>query len=496
MRKPESGAKSAVVTSGALAVSSALNFVALFIWVRVLSPTEFGIFALATGTALLINAMCYEWLRIVASRTLYARDAPFQIDPRRANAIFFFVLCVTALLATVAALMFGLGYWPFGFDAAWIPLVIGLTVSEMMLAMLNVTSRLRMLSWQFFATMVARSLVSTVLGLAFVLILHLGVAGVLAAVVIAQFGVAGGIMFRDGMWRGIRPGGSEASDQAARKEVLALGLPLIVANTLAYGAGIVDRYLVKASLGAASVGYYAAPSDMLAKTLGMIMLAINIVAYPALVRAYDDHGPDKARAVLETSLLAQLALGGPIVVVFCVIPAEVASLMLGATYRQDAAVLFPLLAGAVLLRFLISNHLMMIFQVRRQMRLMLIPPIAGLIVTIPMGLLWMKSMGLIGMAYAFLLAQAISWVTCAVAAKRVFSFRIFTPDVVKVAVACLVMAAALRFISLGTGPVAVLASCLVAGAIYLVALLVLRPKAAEPVWRIARQKLGRPTGAA
>lgn len=485
MRKPEGGARSALVTSGALALSGALNFAALFIWVRVLGPEEFGIFALATGTALLINATCFEWLRVVAARTLYSREGVFRIDAVRANAIAFFVLAVTVVLIMASGLMFWLRVWPFGFDATWIPLVIGLTISEMLLALLNVTSRIRMLPWQFFVTMVARSFVSIVLGLLFVIVFDWGVSGVLAAVVAAQFSVAGVIMYRDRMWRELRPGHIDDHGAAARREVLALGLPLIAANALSYGAGIVDRYLVKASLGAASVGYYSAPSDMLAKTLGMIMLAINIVAYPALVRAYDDHGAESARDVLEKSFVAQLALGAPIVVAFCVIPAELASVMLGSSYRSDASVLFPLLAGAVLLRFLISNHLMMIFQVKREMRLMLLSPCVALIVTVPTGLLWMRSSGLVGMAYAFLLAQSVSWLACALVAKRIFDFSIFTGDVRKVFFASLVMVFVLRYVSFGVRPLEVIMSFILGSLTYLFALVALRLKVAQPILRPA-----------
>ena len=120
-----------------------------------------------------------------------------------------------------------------GFGSGWIPLIVVFTLSEMLLAMLTVTSRVRMLPWQFFVAMVARSALAIVIGLALVLGLHMGATGVMLGIVVAQLGTAIVMMARDPMWRALRWGGDDA---AARAEVLALGVPLIASAALAYGA--------------------------------------------------------------------------------------------------------------------------------------------------------------------------------------------------------------------------------------------------------------------
>lgn len=488
MGKTIGGARSAAITTAALALSSGLNFVAIFVWVRVLGPVDFGVYALVSGAGLFLNAMLFEWLRVVGARILYDRDAPYLIDPRRADAILRFVALVALAFIAVAGVLWALRIGGPGFGADWIPLIVVFTFSEMMLAMLNVTSRVRMLPWQFFTAMVARSALAIVVGLVLVLGLHMGATGVMLGIVAAQLGTAIVMMARDPMWRGLRLSGGDA---AARREVLALGLPLIASAALAYGAGIADRYLVGGVMGTAQVGYYTAPADMLQKTLGFVMLALNIAAYPALVRAYDDHGPEAARKVLEDNFVAQLLLGLPATVAFVMMPSGLSNLLLGKAYHDVATVLLPWVAVAALLRLLTSLHLTMVFQIARRMTMMMVAPVVILIVLVPAGIYGMRTAGLPGMAYAALAAQAAAWVVCAVLAQRVFRFALLDRDVVKILIACAVLALALWPARHVTETIPVLLACAAGGTAFLIALLALRLDRARPLWAKIKARRGR-----
>lgn len=482
------GARSAAITTAALALSSGLNFVAIFVWVRVLGPIDFGIYALVSGAGLFLNAMLFEWLRVVGARILYDREAPYLIDSRRADAILRFVALVALGFVVVAAILWAARVDGPGFGSGWIPLIVVFTLSEMLLAMLTVTSRVRMLPWQFFVAMVARSALAIVIGLALVLGLHMGATGVMLGIVVAQLGTAIVMMARDPMWRALRWGGDDA---AARAEVLALGVPLIASAALAYGAGIADRYLVGGVLGTAQVGYYTAPADMLQKTLGFVMLALNIAAYPALVRAWDDHGAEAARKVLEDNFVAQLLLGLPATVAFVMMPSGLSYLLLGRAYHDVATTLLPWVAVAALLRLLTSLHLTMVFQIARRMTMMMVAPVVILAVLVPAGIYGMRAAGLAGMAYAAAAAQAAAWTVCAVLAQRVFRFSLLDRDVVKILVACGVLALALWPARHLTDPVPVVLACAGGGVAFVVALLALRLDRAKPLWAKLRARRGR-----
>lgn len=478
----------ALVTTAALGLSSALNFLSLFLWVRLLDPHDFGSYALASATALLLNAVLFEWLRIVAARTLYDPASETMTDPAQADAIFAIAVPMVGLLLAAGGLLWALGVSISGVRPGWIPLIALFTLSEMALAMVNVVSRVRLEPWQFFQSMVVRSVLAIALSLLLVLLFDLGGLGIIAGTVAAQVLTAAVIIARSPFWRALRLGRHGRASRADVRAVLTLGAPLIVSTGLAYGVGIADRYILNATLGTGAVGHYAATADILQKTLGFLLLAINITAYPALVRAYEDNGAEPARRLLEDNFVMQLALGLPVVVACIVLAPGLANLLLGPTFRDEGALLMPWIGASALLRLLTTYHLMMVFQLLRRMKLMLVAPLVTLSLVVPGGIYAATNFGLVGMAIASLIAQAVSYGVCTVIAKRLFSFDLVSKDVLKVVAASAVMGALLLPAAAIRDPLPVAAICAGAGAAYLVVLLALRLDRAAPIigWAAAR----------
>jgi O-antigen/teichoic acid export membrane protein len=481
----------AMVTTAALGLSSALNFAALFLWVRLLDPQDFGSYALVSATALMLNAVLFEWLRIVAARTLYDPASPSKIDPARADAILAVTLPMIALLLIAGGLLWAVAGPAAGIQTGWIPLIALFTLSEMALAMVNVVSRVRMEAWQFFQSMVVRSALAIALSLVLVLVFDLGALGIIAGTVIAQLLTAAVIIGRSPVWRGLRVGRRSRAGRDSIREVLTLGAPLIISIGLTFGVGIADRYILNATLGTEAVGYYAATADVLQKTLGFIMLAINITAYPALVRAYEDKGEGAARQLLEGNLVMQMALGLPVVIACIVIAPGLANLFLGPTFRDAGAVLLPWIAAGALVRLLATYHLLMIFQLMRRMKLMLVAPLVTLSIIVPGGIYASTKYGLVGMATAALVAHVVSYAVCALIARRLFAFSLFSRDLLKVAGASALLGVALIPTARIHEPLLVLAICAVAGLAYVLVLLALRLDRAAPIVGWARARLRR-----
>jgi O-antigen/teichoic acid export membrane protein len=430
----------AVINSAALALSSGTNFVALFLWTRLLSPAAFGSYALLSATALLVNALLFEWLRLVAARTLYDPVATTGISLARGDALLAIVSTVSAALVAVGVVLWLADIRVLGLDPKCIPLVVAFSLTEMGLAIVNTVSRVRLMSWQFFRSMVARSALSIIVGLVLVVRFHWGATGVIAGVIASQGLVVGASLLLDPLWRGFRIG---RASRAEIRNLIAFGYPLIASSAFTFGVGVVDRYLVGAVLGARAVGFYAAPADLLQKTVVFAMLAINLTAYPTLVRAYEDSGPAAARRLLENNFLLQFALGLPAAVCFAVLAPGLAALLLGPTFRDVGVRLLPFVGATALVRCAISYHLAMVFNVTNRTKLMVMPPIVALTALVPFGLIGLRLAGIEGMAIASLLAQALSYAVTAVLAKRVFRFTLLSRDAIKVTAAGLVMAVVL-----------------------------------------------------
>lgn len=430
----------AAITTAALALSSGMNFVAIFVWTHVLAPAEFGTFSLVSATALLLNAILFEWLRLTGARTLFDGGQPFEISAPRANALLALYGGGCALLAAAATMLWMLRVSAWGISPAFLPMVAAFAATEMALSLVNTVSRVRAEAWQFFASMVARSILSLATGVVLVAGLGLGAWGAVAGTVIAQAAVLGAGMAFDRFWRSLRPWRAQPADIRA---ALRLGAPLIGSCALTYGAGAVEPFLIAATLGPAEIGHYTAPADLLQKTLVFVMMAINLTAYPTLVRAFETEGTAAAGRVLQHSFLLQFGLGLPAAIGIAVLAPGVAGLLLGEAYRDQATQILPLLGLATLMRCLVTFQLAMAFQIKKRMKLMLIPPAITLIVTIPLAPEAMRLWGVPGMAMTSAAAQFLSFAVTLVLSKREMPLVFVTGDTIRIAGAAAIMGAML-----------------------------------------------------
>ena len=486
-----SSGRYAVITTAALGLSSGLNFVALFVWIRLLDPREFGVYSLVSATALLLNALMFEWLRIFALRTLYDGKSDIRVDRRQADSLFAVILGLLGLLIVAGVVAWAAGIPVGGVDRDWLPLILLFTISEMALGMVNVVSLVRQQAWQFFQSMVLRSALAIALGLLLVIGFDLGALGVIGAIVAAQSVTAALIIARDPAWRGLRIGRRSAADGAALRELWRLGSPLILSTALAYFATVADRFILNETMGPAAVGQYAAASDLLQKTLGFLMLAINMTAYPALIRAYEDKGAEAAAKGLEDLFVLQLGVGLPAIVAFIVLSPGLSSLLLGATFGDTGQRLLPWVAMAALLRLLVSFHLITVFQLTRKMRLMIVAPAVSLLVLIPLGMVGSRANGVLGMAQVSLAAHAASFLVCAVLARRIMTFRLLSADSIKVTLASGAMGLALLPFAHVREPALVLILCLAGAVVYGAAVLALRLERIKPAERRLLMRLQR-----
>lgn len=396
-----------LVTTGGLAISSLLNLAALLAWVRLLPPAEFGTLALVNAAGLMAYALAFEWLRIAGAQSLYdvVLDdvAPARLGACiRVGTIALLLLSVLALGATL------IGIAPPGLNPRWNIAALLFAVSEMLLASTTLVARLRLHAWTCALVMVGRSAAAFVIGLTLVE-LGFGAAGVIVGIVVAQGIVTTVAIFSEPVWR------SALARPASRKdevELVRLGAPLIAGSVLALAAGIADRSIVAAQLGLAAAGAFTAPAELVAKTLGFGMMAINLSAYPLLVRTQD------RRDALRRNGAILVAASLPIFAVLVFFADPLSALLLGERYPL-APRLLPWLAGAALMRLLVTFHFGVAVQLSRRMAWLLPPPALALVILVVAAPAAIRTAGLEGMTMLLCAAQAASLLLAAGIARYV-----------------------------------------------------------------------------
>ncbi len=396
-----------MINALALAISSGLNFVALLLWTRLLSPGEFGVYALVSTTSLLVNAFAFEWLRQSGSRLLYDPADPEEIGKDLGNTLAFLCLSLAGLVGVGAVALWLAGVALFGFGPQWWGLVWLWVVSEMIFALTSVTARLRLHSWRFFLLMTARAALSLGLGVWLLHFYELGALGVVLAVIVAQFGVTSIAIGTDSAWRRLRPW---RFDRVEVRKILNFGTPLILSAGLLYLSGIVDRYILSVTLGVEATGQYTVAADLMQKTIIFLMLAINITAYPQIVRTFETQGESQGTQALARNFVILLLVSLPVAVTFGVMSHGLARLFVGAAFEDSMALLLPWVALAAVMRGLMSFHLSVALQAVKKTRLLIAAPLITLAVLVPAGFVGVMLDGLRGMAISVALAQTTSFI--------------------------------------------------------------------------------------
>lgn len=451
------------ITTAALGISSGLNFLSLIVWTHLLSPAEFGTYALVSATVLFLNATIFEWLRLTASRLLYDPAAEHQLNPDIANALATVGLGLILLLLPVALSLRGFQVHFMGVAPDWWPAMWLWLFSEMLFAISTVGARLRLLSWRFFAMMTLRSSLSLAVGAVLVWFFDMGALGVAIGILGAQIGCAVLANVTDAAWRNLRPLQARAADL---KEILRYGAPLIVSSGLGYASAVADRYIVSSTLGKAAVGQYSVSVDLMQKTVIFLMLAVNLSAYPAIVRAFENEGREAGEKILAENFIVYLMIGAPAAAVLAALSPGVAHLFVGPSFRDTVAMLLPYVAIAAILKALTTFHLSVALQLVKKTRLLIISPAVNLALLVPSGIIGVKLAGLTGMAIGIAVSQIGSFALFYAVVSRHVRTPLLTRASAFVVVLSLALGAVLVPLRGFSEPVACLALLGAAGAFY------------------------------
>jgi O-antigen/teichoic acid export membrane protein len=244
------------------------------------------------------------------------------------------------------------------------------------------------------------------------------------------------------------------------------GAPLAVTAALSSVIAVSDRLLIGWLLGERSVGLYAVGYDLANSSLGVLLMVVNLAAYPLAVRALEERGEAAARRQVTSNLTALLAIGLPASIGFAVLAQPIADVLIGQQFRAEAAMLIPLIAIVALLRDIKAYYLDLAFYLSRKTVSQIWVTITAVAVSTGLNLWWIPVFGIVGAAYAAIGAYAVAFLLSALLGRRVYRLPGLTPDAVKIALAACLMGAFVWQIRDWSGPAALFAQVLAGAAVY------------------------------
>ena len=250
-------------------INRAAGLVLLPVFTHVLSPAEFGRYTLVQSMIDVLSVLGGLGLTGAMNRFFLEYPEDARMRDRVISTVLLMVLAVAALAVLLSwPLSLLLSRWLLGAEEYAFLCVIALiglgciALFEVECAYAVVRKQVRL----YFALCCAKALGLIGCNVLFVVVLHMGVAGVLLATTITM-GVIGGVT----LVAILRRTGVHFVPSLARKLAL-FGAPLVPSALGSSALGLVERYYLNASVGAAAVGLYSL-ANRLASLLQMFIAA-------------------------------------------------------------------------------------------------------------------------------------------------------------------------------------------------------------------------------
>jgi len=422
---------------------------AIAAFTRLMSPEEFGRYALALSASMLAHTLLFTWAEAAAFRFFSAARAEKRLADHFATLIALaFALGAIVLVATGALLaLVGVREDV----AALSAFAAGAAVFRFLTRITRESERAAFDIGRYAALETAYLAVGFAAGVALLTRFDLGAAAPFAGLLLA-----GAIIALIDAPRLIAraKGGAPSLNRATT--YASYGAPLALALALDLGVQTIARFILAHQAGVAELGAYAAAFG-LARPLDLIFIGAGAAFAPLLLTAFDDRGPDAAREVAAKTFTILAALALPAAAGLALVSQPLAALLVGEALSATAAAAMPWLAlGGVVAGFNLY-YLSEAFQLTRRTGQRALLMIAPGVVQTALTLMLAAPMGAAGAAIAGATGAVCGSVLLGAFGRRLFALPMPLGQLARIATATALMAAAVLALPSMTGVAALIA---------------------------------------
>ncbi len=404
-----------------------VNFLAIALYTRMLSPDDYGRYALVVAGVGLFDMVLFYWLQLALARFLpaYAENPRPLLSTILAG--FSALTLLTGCLGLFLAWLFPDPTWnglillavPLLWAQAWFELNLWLSAVKLLPMRYGLINGVKTVSALAVGTLL--------------IMWGMGTYGPLLGLLLGMSLAT--IVWGREEWKGISP----SICQPLLSEILRYGLPLTPTFALAFVVSTSDRFLIAWFLGEGPAGLYAAAYDLSQQTIILLMSAVNMAAYPLAVRALEQKGEKAAQEQLKQNAILLLAIAFPATVGMAVLAPNISATLLGASFREDTTRLLPWVALGALLLGLRTYHFDLAFQLGKHTMGQAWIMGAAALLNIFLNLWWIPMFGLMGAAYSMFAAYLLAILLSAALGRMVFPMTVPFQDLLKIILASLLM---------------------------------------------------------
>jgi O-antigen/teichoic acid export membrane protein len=392
-------------------VQGVVGFLAIVLFTRLLSPEEFGRYALAFSVFTLAHVAVFTWLEAAMARFWAASKPGADLQGHFAG------LYRTALLLTAAFVPLALlAVWLWPADPLFrIAVAVGLMGCPVRCLVKLAQERLR--AEGEVSKSAGIDMTVTAAGLLIGVGFALGGAGGAAPLLGLGLGPLLVLPFVfPGEWR---RGRGARLDPTRMRAYAAYGYPIAASLALTVVLASTDRFLLAVFLDEAAVGAYHAGYSIANRTLDVLFLWLGTAGQPALVMALERGGRDRLTTAAREQLSTFLLIGLPAAAGVALVARPLAQVLIGEDLRADAVAVTPWIALSALLYGLTAYYFGQAFTLGRKTTALLGAMAIPALFNVVLNLILVPRFGLIGAAWATTASFGIGLVATLALGRRV-----------------------------------------------------------------------------
>jgi len=389
-------------------LSALLGLLSVFIFTRLFTPHDYGIYLLGVGFAAVISVFLVGWFRNLILSGHARNDGT---DVRGLAASGYLICCLTAPIAWLLARLVGL-------DGTAALAAVGLAIAIGLFELTQDLLRARLKALSVMKATLVRAGALLGFGAVVALVDPSGVLLLLAASAAYLLAV---LVQSKSAWRGT----TIRFDGPGLTALARTGLPLTLSLTLLAISSMTDRFMIANLIDAAAAGKYVASLDLVRQTLMMPAMSIAAAFFPMAVQIQAKQGDAAVRSHLADCLELLAGVTLPACLGFAAVSAHVANIILGVDFRAVAAEIMPIIAVAVIFQVLTQQYLHASFLLSGRNSFYLINTASIIAANLILSYVLVGHYGTIGAAWARLGADVTGF-ACALVLSR-FAFAVPVP---------------------------------------------------------------------
>jgi O-antigen/teichoic acid export membrane protein len=402
--------KSTIIYLAGRVGAALIVLLSISIYTRLLSPAEYGVYALIVSAVTMAYAATMQGLAFSLNRFLPAYPEREDIVLSHVAASYL-VVALIVVLGVLLAMPF-LELDANGFELLVLGIIFFLAISFSELSLAVFQARRQPLFYSGFALLRVGCAGAIGISLAY---LGWGGVGLLIGLVLGNLCVSVPNALMN--WRVVH---LRLLERRLLTELAAYGLPFAMTGALAAFISLSDRYILEFLMGAEATGLYAASYDLAMRSLHVLMLVVAMACNPVIFRAYEAEGRAAAAPLIRGQGELLLGLALPAAIGFIILAPGITALMLGAEFQQAARELIPWIAAATVLSGFQAFYLSLSFALPKQPLRQTAVFAAGALVNVVLNFLLIPRFGLMGAALATVAAYALIMAGSLFVGRRVY----------------------------------------------------------------------------